>query len=205
MNGSQGADARPRKSQLAIEHANRRRLEAEILWIIFVSGYSEIRLEQSYYRFAIDSNLACPESSYLSGCQAVKYFLESEEAKRWLMVVDGVDDPEALFGPKQLHRLLPETTNGSIIFTTRTFQLALDFVHNKEHIVYLDRLNSSDATELLQKKLGESNKGLSNISRLVDLLEGLPLALAQAASFIATSCNSVSHYLAYSAKMRLPR
>ena len=154
-----------------------------------------MHLEQSYFKLAVESNLAGPESSYLLACRAVKCFLESEKVARWLMIIDGIDDAEALFGTKQLHRFLPETTNGSTIFTTRTFQLALDFVHNEEHIVHLGRLSSKDAIELLQKKLGKSNKDLSNMARLVDMLEGLPLALSQAASFIATSCISVDHYL----------
>ena len=192
---STGADKARSKSQLAIEYAHRRRAKAQVLWIIFVSGESEILLEQSYFKFAVDSKLASPESSYLSGCQAAKYFLESEEAKGWLMVIDGADDAKALSGTKQLHRLLPEPTNGSIIFTTRSFQFALDLVHSDEYILCLERLEFNDATELLQNKIGKSDKDSNHVSKLVEILEGLPLALSQAASFIATSCISVEHYL----------
>ena len=189
------ADKARSKSQLAIEYAHRRRVKAQSLWIVFVSGESEILLEQSYFKFAIDSKVATPESSYLSGCQAAKCFLESEEAKGWLMVIDGADDAKALSGTKQLHRLLPEPIGGSIIFTTRTRRLALDFVHNAEYIVYLDRLDLNDATELLQNKIGKLDKDSNHVTKLVEMLEGLPLALSQAASLIATSCISVEHYI----------
>lgn len=111
--------------------------------------------------------------------------------------MDGADDADAFFGPKQLYQILPQTTYGSIVFTSRNENLMLReyFVPSKEHIIHLCRLERGDAVRLIQTRLGKSSNEMEHTLELIDLLEGLPLALSQAASFVSTSCGSIKEYL----------
>ena len=110
------------------------------------------------------------------------------------MIIDGVDDEETFFGPGKLHNLLPERINGFIIFTTRSLQLALDLVR-REEVIHLTHFGSQDSISLLHVRLGSQTNDPKDLLELADLLDGLPLALSQAASFITTSCDSVREYI----------
>ena len=111
------------------------------------------------------------------------------------MIVDGADDEDTFFGPKELHKLLPQSQHGSIVFTSRSLRLALEFVPSRENVIHVGRLKTEDARELVQARLGKPGDEIGHTLELIDLLEGLPLALSQATSFIATTCGSVSEYL----------
>ena len=110
------------------------------------------------------------------------------------MIVDGGDEDEAFFGPKKLCRFLPERVNGFVLFTSRSLQLAFEFV-SKAEIVYLSSFSPNESVTLLRSRLGGQHEDLQDMLELADLLEGLPLALSQAASFISTSCDTVPEYL----------
>ena len=153
-----------------------------------------MQAEQSLSRFAVDAELTTPEVSYSLKCEAVKNFFESDPAVKWQIIVDGADDQEVFFGSKKLIKYLPRSTNGCIIFTTRDSYIARDYVDNEETIFYLHGFSLCDGVALLQSRLGPSKHDLKGMVELVNLLEGLPLALSQAASFIATTCSSVHEY-----------
>ena len=111
------------------------------------------------------------------------------------MIIDGADDIEAFFGPKEFHRFLPQRDNGLVIFTTRSLQVALDLGCNLDEVIYVTRFTPNNAVEMLQSRLGDSKGDSESILELFELLDGLPLALSQAASFIATNCKSVQEYI----------
>ena len=189
------ADVCRSKTQLAIEFTIRVREELQGTCIIlFVSAENELQAEQSLSKFAVDAELATSEVSYTLKCEAVKNFFESDPAVEWQMIVDGADDREVFFGPKGLINYLPRSTSGCIIFTTRDLQLALDYVDNEENVFSLHGFSPDDGIALLKSRLGPLKHDLKGMLELVELVEGLPLALSQAASFIATTCNSVHEY-----------
>ena len=112
------------------------------------------------------------------------------------MIIDGVDDHEAFFGPNKYFHLLPQSTQGLKIFTSRDRKLMRkEFILAKEDIIHLTRLEREDAVELVQSRLEKSRDERTDILELVELLDGLPLALSQASSYIATDCQSVEKYL----------
>ena len=110
------------------------------------------------------------------------------------MIVDGGDEDEAFFGDKKLHEFLPERINGFILFTSRSLSLAFEFVDNEE-VIQLSPFSPDESVALLRSRLGPRREDSKDLLELADLLEGLPLALSQAASFISTSCDTVQEYI----------
>ena len=161
--------------------------------MFFVSADSESQVEQSFSRIAVAAELANPEDSCTMKCEMFRSLFESNlVVEKWLMIIDGADELEVLLGPKKLIKYLP--ASGSVIFTTRNSKLALEHVQNEEKVVYLHGLSPDNGVTLLQNRLGRNNE-LKHMLEPVDLLEGLPLALSQAAPFVATTCGSVHAYI----------
>ncbi|KAF2234648.1 TPR-like protein [Viridothelium virens] len=111
------------------------------------------------------------------------------------MIVDGLDGADALFGPKELHKYLPQSKYGSIVFTTRNKQLVHELIPLEERLIQLNRLSTEDALSFLQTRLGNLEEKRKPMLELIDLLEGLPLALSQASSFISRNSYNIDQYV----------
>ena len=111
------------------------------------------------------------------------------------MIFDGADSAKVFYGPREFYKLLPQSSNGSILFTSRSADEALQMVLNEEDIVRLPRFSAGDAVKLFQTRLSSSKFHLAHVLQLVELLEGVPLALSQAASYVAKYCSSVDKYI----------
>jgi tetratricopeptide (TPR) repeat protein len=110
------------------------------------------------------------------------------------MVVDNVDDGDMFFGLKRLSELLPWTSNGSIIFTTRNKQIGVDFV-TSTGIILLSGLDPIDGERLLVSRSGQSLFQNGHMTELLSYLDHLPLAICQAGSYMAKRTLSISDYL----------
>ena len=113
------------------------------------------------------------------------------------MIIDGADNAKVFYSSQQFFKLLPHTTRGSIIFTSRNLDVVRNFVRNEDDMIRLSRFSSDDAVELFHSWLGGSKSSKFNADRVLELTEhlnGLPLALSQAAS-IDRNCESVDEYI----------
>ena len=183
------------KSQAVIEYAYRLRQESPHTWIFFARASNELEFESSYQEFESHAKIASIDASNVqNSCRNVKAFLESEQSGRWLMIVDEADRAETFFGPKLLFKQLPQKPLCSIIFISRNKELAIDLV-NPSDILHLNRLSEKDAVALLVSRSGESKAKTEHVTELAGLLEHLPLALVQAASFISKKSYSIQKYL----------
>ena len=169
--------------------------ESPEVCIIFLRANNELELVLSYSEFASRAKISTDDNSLLVSCENVKKYLDSDEAGKWLTIVDGLDNADALFGPNNLHKYLPQSKNGSIVFTTRNKQLAHEFVPLEERVIQLNRLSDADALKLLQIRVTDSKGKRQALLDLIELLEGLPLALSQASSFISRNCYSIDRYV----------
>jgi hypothetical protein len=135
----------------------------------------------------------------------VKAYLSQEIAGRWLLIVDNADDLEMLykrgnesgesFGSPALADYLPFSRKGSILFTTRNHEAAVN--QAGIDVVTVEEMTERDSLRLLETSL--INKGLvaevDAGKKLLNLLTYLPLAIKQAAVFINQKQMSIPDYL----------
>ena len=142
----------------------------------------------------------------------VENWLQDEKTRRWVLILDNVDDYEFLRKPpatgqgdlknrlidastKPLFEYLPRSLNGVVIITSRSREVALKIVDYKD-LIEVKPMEMSEALELLQRKLEQPGESQES-QQLVEELEFMPLAIVQAASYIrnrAPRC-LVSQYL----------
>lgn len=101
-----------------------------------------------------------------------------ERHQRWLLVLDNVDDPQAVV------ELLPRSATGQVVITSRTGvgweRLAT--------VLSVDVLALADAAGLLlarAEETGPANEAAA--TTLAATLDGLPLALEQAGAYVAAT------------------
>ncbi|KAK5690838.1 hypothetical protein LTR97_011999 [Elasticomyces elasticus] len=116
----------------------------------------------------------------------------------WLLIVDNADDSDILFGAKGetgLLSFLPKSSLGSIVYTTRSREIAQSLARND--VVKVSRMGLDEATEMLRLALDHDT--LTNEQKiteaLLEELECLPLAITQAASYMNCTNTSLSGYL----------
>ncbi|MCW8377089.1 FxSxx-COOH system tetratricopeptide repeat protein [Streptomyces justiciae] len=147
------------KSQLAIEYAHHYRSEYDLVWYMqgaYTSSLAELAAALGCWQ---------ADSSDVDGVRALHQ--ELRERSRWLLIFDGVENPVDLAG------LLPNG-DGHVLITSRN-------PHWRQVATTLevDVLPRADAVALLTSRHRNLTKGYA--TQLAEALDGLPLALAQAA------------------------
>ena len=119
----------------------------------------------------------------------------------WLLVLDNADDSEVLYdrpptatsqhpesqqSTKSLAMYIPQTSRrGSVLITSRNRDTAFRLTGCVENLIDVPYMNKEESIALLGKKLPEKNTSSDDEKfELVELLEYLPLAITQAASYI---------------------
>jgi hypothetical protein len=142
----------------------------------------------------------------------VENWLQDEDKGKWICILDNADDSKFLCSlpaagkgssmkeprnasTKPLLEYVPRCRNGSIIITSRSRDAALRMVKQKDFID-VNPMARSEALELLQKTLDQPEESQES-QQLVEELEFMPLAIAQAAGYIRNRAPrySVSQYL----------
>lgn len=172
-------------------------------WVLWVHASNGTRFRQSCHDIADRLRLPGRQEQATDIVRLVTNWLH-DERRTWVLVLDNVDDDGFLYEtrtiPGQSTELVPivsmlSDTNGSIVLTTRDKRVALRFADSK-NVFQIDTMTEDQALALLQKKLGvtEQTEYLINLAKV---LEGMPLAIVQAAAYIThqgSRC-SVSQYL----------
>jgi hypothetical protein len=123
------------------------------------------------------------------------------------MVLDNVDSDYDWFlsrarihnsGESQvpLEAFLPQSPNGTILVTSRNSVAARKLLGDYGRPIYVERMLQDDALKLLRSKVRFAESSEEDARALVHALDGIPLAITQAAAYITTRerCN-VSRYL----------
>jgi DNA-binding SARP family transcriptional activator len=113
--------------------------------------------------------------------QAVHAML-TNRAGNWLLVIDNIAEPEALRG------MLPAAGNGDVLVTSRAGTWP-----DRQVVLPVQPLAASHAVRLVTTLSGDADQDSAAI--LSHELGGLPLALAQAACYVANSALDLAGYL----------
>ena len=130
----------------------------------------------------------------------VRNWVESEESKKWLLILDIADDVDITYGNpekddkspvKRLALYLPRCVNGSILLTARTRKVVGKFAPTRNVI----SMEDYEAERSLADRLGRDEDVAADRSELATVLKRVPLALVQATAYISMQCWSISEYL----------
>jgi hypothetical protein len=147
-------------------------------------------------------------------CELVLDWLDEDESREWLMILDNADNSELFFQPvdseepdrvnttlttkKPLIDYLPRKLDSkrSLIVTTRNRGLGED-LSNREPCVEILPFSLQEATLLLRSRAGTvaASWNNSDSKKLFDVLGCIPLAITQAASFMRRNKMSLKEYL----------
>ncbi|CAI7582939.1 unnamed protein product [Penicillium pancosmium] len=208
---------RRQKTQLAIEYCHQVRQQSPNTWIFWVHASNAARCEKCLRDLADRAKIPGRKDRNADIFQLVGNWLQDEKIGKWILILDNVDDDELLRRPSttasgtkiqantQNHhwtqpplRCLLESSNGSIIITSRNKEVASYIVGHQRNIFDVQPMNRAEALALLKIKLDIYHDAESlDIAQLVDELELMPLAIVQAASYIIHHSPrfSVSQYL----------
>ena len=180
--------------------------------MLWVHAGSTARFEQSFRDIANHIEIPGRQDPKANIVRLVHDWLRDGKNGRWLLILDNVDTPNLLSeagdagqgeqgtrvdGERRqpMSAYLPQSQNGSILVTSRSKDVALKLVEDKD-IVALQPMTAAHALSLFEKKLGPLNRG-DNAAELAAELEFMPLAIAQAAAYISQRSPrySVQQYL----------
>ncbi|OSS43186.1 hypothetical protein B5807_12172, partial [Epicoccum nigrum] len=203
------------KSQIAIEYTYRARGASPTPWTFWVHAGTHARFEQGYRRIAEATKIHGWDDPKADVLRLVRSWLCNESNGRWVMVVDNADDADVFFtpplgaqaasaaGPSQAAELLsdflPQSPSGSIVVTSRSRDVAFRLTGSYDTVFEVRPMEERDALALLQKKLLRvgADADAEKARELVQALDRMPLAITQAAAYIAQRSprTSVARYL----------
>ena len=178
------------KTQIALEYAHyRSRLYDAILW---VNASSRRTFEADMQVIAQQLRLpGLQEKEMQISIAAVQGWLRQRE--RWLLILDNVTDEQLL------RSFIPAIDHGHVLITTQ-LQTLSDIQG-----IEIEKMTDSEGVLLLLRRArvippnsgDEENLSVSypDALKINEIMNGLPLALNQAAAFIEETCCSLSDYL----------
>ncbi|MFG3499383.1 FxSxx-COOH system tetratricopeptide repeat protein [Streptomyces sp. NPDC047928] len=166
------------KTQVALEYVHRFMADYDLVW--WMSAEQTDDVIASLAELAVRLGAQGGEDMAAASQEAVDLLRRGVPSHRWLLVFDNADDPD------QLKRFFP--TGGHILVTSR----------NQTWSQYGDALpvdvfRREESIEHLQRRA----RGLSadDADKVADAVGDLPLAVEQAAAWIAETATPVSDYL----------
>jgi nucleoside phosphorylase/tetratricopeptide (TPR) repeat protein len=190
------------KSQIALELAYQTREKYPDCSIFWVPAASVETFEQAYLEIGRLLQVPGLADEKADVKKLIKRHLSQESVGRWLLILDNADDDDVWFkdggsnsGPTPLIEYVPMSNQGSIVFTTRDQKSAIKMAQND--VIDVFEMDESVAVELFKKSLIDPDiaDDHQTVSRLLDQLSYLPLAIVQAAAYINANGISMLDYL----------
>ncbi|KPM40141.1 hypothetical protein AK830_g6443 [Neonectria ditissima] len=186
------------KSQIALEYCYRRRKEDERCSVFWLNAATVPRFEESLNRIANECGLVSKEEAGTDAAGLLKHWLEFRHQGPWLIVIDNVDDVDVFYKEKMRigktpSECIPHRADGSLLFTTRSSDIAFD-VATPAKPISIQEMDKVEGLQLARKRL-PSNTSEELLIELLEVLEFIPLAITQASAFIAKRRKSVQYYL----------
>ena len=187
-----------RKSQIALEYAYRERERTATTSVFWVHASNIARLVESYKRIASECQIPDRDDPNVDVLQLVRDWLEAKYECRWLMIVDNVDDRNMFFetftyAGKALREYIPQSSKGSILYTTRSRDIGMDLDLDRAPII-VPSMDPQEAQALLGQRIRDKSTESEQLELLGELVY-LPLAISQAAAFMTKRRKSVADYI----------
>ncbi|KAK3940345.1 phosphorylase superfamily [Diplogelasinospora grovesii] len=187
------------KTQIALEAVFRVRDHHPDCSIFWVPAINVTSFENAYREIGRKLQVKDIDGDKADVKALVKCALSQESAGSWLLVIDNADDRELLIDNAQaplLRNYLPSSPKGSILFTTRNREVAVDLGIPGNCVITMAEMNRPEAIDLLRKDLKESQtRDTQSTGLLLDFLADLPLAIKQASAYMAKKQISAGQYL----------
>ncbi|GAM38323.1 hypothetical protein TCE0_033f08958 [Talaromyces pinophilus] len=189
------------KSQIAIEYAYRVRESAPDTWIFWVHASNTTRFEQGFRDIAAVAKIPGRDDPKCDVLELVKNWLCDETNGNWLIILDNADDVDTFFNTLHdnmaLVDYLPHVSHGSILVTSRNQTAARNIVGHRGQVIPVEPMGTHDAINLLKTRITVDQSCQTEAKLLVEALECIPLAIAQAGAYISNRSpqSSVSTYL----------
>ena len=189
------------KTQIVLEFAYKTRETLPKCSIFWVYANTSASFERGYADIAECLKLPGRTDQNANIKLLVQAALSQRESGHWILIIDNADDIDMLSkrgddsGSMALVDYLPDSYIGSIVFTTRTRKAAISLAKN--NMIQVDEMSQDDAIEVLRKTLLQTDllSDKSTITRLLNTLGYLPLAIAQAVSYINKNDISIAEYI----------
>lgn len=188
------------KTQVALEAAYQvyeHYLNCSIFWVPAVTMSS---FENAYREIGKVLNTPGIDDDKADVKSLVKTAIENY-AGNWLLVLDNADDTELLFGSTKcpcIREYLPSNARGSILFTTRSHEIATKFHVQPKNIRPVEKLSNDEGIDMLQNKLDKSQMcDEEHTKKLLEFLTYFPLAIKQASAYMAQTQMTTIRYLQF--------
>jgi tetratricopeptide (TPR) repeat protein len=162
------------KSAVAIEYAHRFQPDYDVMW--WIDASSEGAIADGYMTLAREVGAYDTDAPIT----AARRWLASH--LRWLLVLDGADDPEAT------RQHVPSEKSGHVVITSHNPNWGS--VATPLEVPALER---SDSVELLHRLTGDVDADAA--AHLAEYLGDLPLALEQASAYMEATGRSNARYI----------
>ena len=190
-----------RKSQIAREYAYQIRDKSPDTWVFWIHAGNAARYDQGFRDIAEYAKIPGRQDAQSNILQLTGDWLRSEKSGKWVIILDNVDDAGFLLDsdaesgsqdtrasvrPGSRVSYLPYCSKGSVLITSRYKTVARSLVESY-NIVDVDPMSRDDAMALMEKMLGaqQYHENIEAARALALELEYMPLAIAQAASYIS--------------------
>ncbi|KAI3575095.1 hypothetical protein IWW34DRAFT_793301 [Fusarium oxysporum f. sp. albedinis] len=185
------------KTQIALRFAYQMKEKRPDYSIFWVPVLSDETAERAYVDIA--KKLRLQKSSEDDDVKDLVYqHLSSDEAGKWLLIVDNADDEELIFGSAHkpgLEKYLPQSEYGIVLLTTRSRHVAVEFAQSD--VIDTEQMGQEEATTLLEKSLIQKQLLQDKVAvvELLTYLTFLPLAITQAAAYLNQTRAPIQTYL----------
>ncbi|CAI6092005.1 unnamed protein product, partial [Clonostachys chloroleuca] len=198
------------KTQIALAYVYWLRETYPDVAVFWVHGSKAEQFHEAYASIARDCMIPGHDDPKVNMLRLVRHWLEQNSKTRWLMVIDNADDTGVFLRSHQdtlsmtttepshkecdLACYIPDCRHGSILVTTRNKQVGLKLAQGKS-LIEVGNMEKNEAHLLLCAILEDNQPSEHDTHLLASKLEYIPLALAQAASFIRGNFIPINEYI----------
>jgi tetratricopeptide (TPR) repeat protein len=165
-------------------------------WVFWVHAGTRARFEEGYRRIAEATRMDGWDNHKVDILRLVRSWLCDESNGRWVVIVDNADDSSIFYNRPQhdgadsldqsvepLSDFLPQSPNGSILFTSRSRDVARRLTGSDACLLVVQPMDENQALALLHTKFSfDADK--HDAIELLQALDCMPLAITQAAAYI---------------------
>jgi tetratricopeptide (TPR) repeat protein len=193
-----------RKSQIAIEYGYRVQRDFPSTWVFWIDAENVTKMEEGYREIARTLRINGTNDKDADVFALVYDWLRNEANATWLMIIDNADDKDVFTSlpprykgsdhSKQIREFIPQSSNGSILVTSRSRDAAFLITCNYKNIKTVEPMSEVEALALLQTQLEDIHED-NDMKLLVETVDYIPLAITHAAAYISRRSLPIREYL----------